>query len=302
MKLSGSGANFGTPPSIRGANVITVTLDGNNSGSGAGDNNESWIASKEVSIDAGDSTTEGAGVVQFGGFRGVAMRLALNQKMAARAMKSISSVYLDAADLPGTVQLTVRDSGQRITIPGGYQGWFPIIASKNMTSYDMDVSIFDIWSTWDNTTGIITPPPGAPYVIRGGVLTGTTVFGKLRMMFTDIDMPAASWPTFNPMVATWIDQSSTIAAGGAYQICMTSPMAVNAGMRYGLLVQNPIAAVEPLYLFFANQGSALLPAIGNSISLAPGKIWREMGHPCSQAVVTIMAATLGHAYIAKELK
>jgi archaellin len=98
---------------------------------------------------------------------------------------------------------------------------------------------------------------------------------------------------------TLTDRSGSITTGGTAQTLA----AVNASRRY-LLVQNPlsattqgIATAESLFINFTTTAVAGEP----SIELAPGDIFVMEGSAVSTELVSVIAATTGHKWTAKEM-
>jgi hypothetical protein len=312
MRIDGSGASLGITPNPRfGADVLRVDVNGAPIGSGVGEDNENWIATANgVTLDAswGSHELENVAFTYLGG-RGTEITVSLTNAMQREGMTAIQSVYIDTVDSPGTMQLVSNSSGQRIVVPGGRQGWFPIISPFPLQNAEFQISFFDQLQS----TQLIGPAIGvyaAPPAIIGNFYNQVErVDGLVRFAFTDIKMPAGSWSAVNPKIATWIDSSGTIAVGGTFQTCgMPSPLASKQGPIHGWMVQNPVTAVEPLYVYPRNvdntpSGASYFPGtINRSIQLAPGEIYSETGFPCHQGAARVMAATAGHPYIIKHLK
>ena len=90
---------------------------------------------------------------------------------------------------------------------------------------------------------------------------------------------------------TLTNRSGTITAGGTAQVLM----AVNASRKY-LLVQNPSAATESLWINFTTAAVESQP----SIELTPGQGFLMEAGFISTEAVSVIAATTGHAFTAKE--
>lgn len=106
---------------------------------------------------------------------------------------------------------------------------------------------------------------------------------------------AAQKMPFNPggtSTATSTDASGTVATGGAFQ----SIIAANSS-RQGCLVQNPVSATEPLYVFFGATANA---TTSNSFSLNPGQsISCNVGGLVLTDNIAVTGATTSHAFTAK---
>lgn len=95
-----------------------------------------------------------------------------------------------------------------------------------------------------------------------------------------------------PDLGALTNRSGTIAVGGTSQ----QIMAANTSRRY-LMVQNPIAASEPLFVNFG----AVASAAATSYELAAGQMI-EFSSPgfIPTGTVNAVAATGAHAFVAKE--
>ncbi len=98
---------------------------------------------------------------------------------------------------------------------------------------------------------------------------------------------------------TLTDRSGSITTGGAAQTLA----AVNASRHY-LLIQNPlsattqgIATAESLFFNFTATSVESEP----SIELAPGDIFTMEGSAISTELISVVAATTGHKWAAKEM-
>lgn len=93
-----------------------------------------------------------------------------------------------------------------------------------------------------------------------------------------------------PSPGTFTNRSGTITTGGTSQTLA----AINTA-RKALLVQNPCAATENLYINFTSAA-----AVGTSFELLPCGSYTSSGNFISTELVTVLAATTGHAFVAKE--
>lgn len=99
---------------------------------------------------------------------------------------------------------------------------------------------------------------------------------------------------------SWIDRSGKVTTGGTSQVVMA-----NNPIRRRLLIQNPVSvtsegigATENLFVNFSSPASSTL---GNSIELIPGGSYDTENGMCPTDQVTIVAATSGHQFLAKEM-
>lgn len=172
-------------------------------------------------------------------------------------------VYVDNADNANAVVITVAGTNQRLTIPAGASGTWPFLCTMQPA--------FTIAST---------PSAGL----------------SVSVILLNVPVPLVSWGPFtvNASISaiaqgTLTDQSGTIALGGTSQTLA----AANANRLY-LYVQNPPDQVEPLYVNFTDAAGADV-----SIELLPGAYWDSKNFVSTEAV-TVVAATTGHPFIAKE--
>ena len=103
----------------------------------------------------------------------------------------------------------------------------------------------------------------------------------------------------SPVQGTLTDRSGSITTGGTAQTLAPA----NTNRRY-LLIQNPlsattqgIATAESLFINFTTTAVAGPP----SIELAPGDIFVMEGFSVSTELVSVIAATTGHKWAAKEM-
>jgi hypothetical protein len=92
-----------------------------------------------------------------------------------------------------------------------------------------------------------------------------------------------------PNNVTSVDQSGTIATGGSYQTAIAAP--TSTPIRQGCLIQNPTTATEVLNVKFGSMAQPFTLLPGSSIGCT-------IGDSVLQDTITVMAATLGHAYAA----
>ena len=121
----------------------------------------------------------------------------------------------------------------------------------------------------ESTTGL----SAAPYVDSSG------------------NLAVAGTVTSVPATGTWTDRSGTIATGGTSQTILAANSA-----RTAWEIQNPPTATENLCFNFTSAASLT----SASICLAPGAIYSEAHGFVSTEAITAIAATTGHAFVAKE--
>lgn len=99
--------------------------------------------------------------------------------------------------------------------------------------------------------------------------------------------PVSATILLPPTTAT--SKGGTITLGGTAQVA-----AVQNGNRRGLILQNPVAAIETL--FFSFSGTATTA----SLSLAPGSALVLDAQSCPTSALSVLAATTGHAFACEE--
>lgn len=90
---------------------------------------------------------------------------------------------------------------------------------------------------------------------------------------------------------SWVNRSSTITLGGTAQTLASANTT-----RCRLVIINPNDATESLWINFTTTAAAASP----SIELQPGGSWTEMGPTCTGELISVYAASTGHAFTAKE--
>jgi hypothetical protein len=132
-------------------------------------------------------------------------------------------------------------------------------------------------------TGIAVPADaGYTGFDSGGNLVGVSASNPLPV-------------TAGTISGTLTDRSGTVTAGGTSQTLA----AINAARKY-ILIENPINAVNGETLFI-NFTSAASTSAAGSIQIAPGgSINLNIGTYITTELITVTAATTGHAFIAKE--
>ena len=104
--------------------------------------------------------------------------------------------------------------------------------------------------------------------------------------------------TTNPVAVTPTDRGGTIATGGTAQ----SIMALNTS-RKGCWIQNPVNATEDLYGSTTSVSPTTTAGTPDDFDLGPGMSWScAQNGQVIQAAVYVIAATTGHAIIAKEVQ
>lgn len=130
--------------------------------------------------------------------------------------------------------------------------------------------------------------------VRSGSATGPVIQTSAREIQFVASSPASnssgSEVIVVPTQGALTDYSGTIASGGTAQ----TAVAANASRRY-LLVQN-VSLTEDLWLNFGVAAVASQP----SILLRPGSSFESSPAFVSTQLVSVIAATTGHAFVVKE--
>jgi hypothetical protein len=114
-------------------------------------------------------------------------------------------------------------------------------------------------------------------------------FGGSGMVATPVD-PAHPMPVGPRGVAvTYVDRSGMIAAGGTAQVAAAANPA-----RQGFFVQN----ISTADLWLSSVGTAL--AGSPSLRIAPGQLYESPAHGVPSTAISIIGATTGQAYVARE--
>jgi hypothetical protein len=88
--------------------------------------------------------------------------------------------------------------------------------------------------------------------------------------------------------ATSTMNNATVTTGGTFQLVLSS-----SGSRKGCMIQNPINAIETLFVFFGGSGYTT----ANSVELAPGaQVSCASGGVILTDAIYVTGATTGHAF------
>lgn len=191
-------------------------------------------------------------------------------------------------------QLAFEDSTHRLVdTPGDGRGIKRLFTRKTLTLGGNDAHY------WTEAVDVATAGGGGAVTIADGAdvaegtttdaadLTGTagTAMSKLRglVQLLNTRVPAKQ--------LTLTDRSGTIAAGATAQ----QLAAANSSRRY-LIIANPITATEALWFNFTTTAVVGSPSIG----LNAGDSFVMEAGPISTEAISVIAATIGHAYTAKE--
>jgi hypothetical protein len=221
--------------------------------------------------------------------------------MRLQGMAFVQSVFIDNSEGLGVLVLRAN-SGQTITVAPCTQGVYPMLVPQGAsTSFEcayIDPESDDVSSV---PSFALSPDLATDFTAGGGVYGFPAAServvrsGRLRFQFADVVMPIAQWNCRNLFTARWLDFSATITAGGAFQTAISANM-----YRKGFIIGNPASQVEPLYVALHQVLAA--DAIINSLTLYPGEHYKETPpEPSHTPRISVMAATLGHPFMAKAL-
>ncbi len=231
-------------------------------------------------------------------FLGFSALVDLTQTMTSLNLQDLQSVFIDNTVNCGYIQLVNESTGQIIFCDAFSQGVFPIFTSPGSRNMVWTVVCCD-------RTNLL----GQVSMIEESLATNANIVvganprdAFVTLMFTDATMPVGMW-TYRSRGCRGYDCSGTIAAGGVFQSPLTTTGTRNVslnttGYRRGFLIQNPLTALEPLYLCLASSVGTPAYTTAMSVALAPGTLYSERGDDAYTGDVWLTAATAGHAYTA----
>lgn len=277
-----------TQRSHRDNNVIQVRLDWNDFQQAVVEQpNPLWF-----------SYDIGSAVAPRRALRGNRAPVDLTQEMTRVNLEDIQSVYVDNSINPGLLQLNNYVSGQTIMVPPYSQGVYPVFSVPGTKSSQWDVITADhLYTAQRPAFGEMSTAATAPVVGASGLVAREAI---ITLIFTDATMPIGTW-TLKHFMAASLDISGVIAVGGAFQaLAAVGPGFVSGAAtinRRGFLIENPITALEPLYVGLND--TYVADALGNAIALVPGERYAERGNDAFAGTLNVMAATAAHAFTAK---
>lgn len=188
----------------------------------------------------------------------------------------VSGIYVDNRSNGNTTAdfvITFPGTGQTINVPPQAQGIFPVIAVQGCKFVATCAAAVFVTVQFLNC-----PVP-------------TTQWGPVSVTITNVNA------NFNPVQITYTDRSGAIVAGGVAQ----QLAAVNAA-RKGIMIINPVSAAsqgiataESIFINFTTAAVVSPP----SIEISPGGSFNP-GNLVSTELISIIAATTGHKFTAKE--
>jgi hypothetical protein len=191
----------------------------------------------------------------------------------------ISGIYVDNRSNGNTTNdfvITFVGTGQTVSVPPGCQGMFPVIAVRGAKFV----------ATCNSAVKVVVQFLNFP--------TPLTQWGPLTVTVSNVTA------NFSPTRGTFTDRSGSITLGNTAQTLA----AVNAN-RNRIMIVNPataasqgIATSESLFINFTS--AAVVNGVG-SIELTPGGSFDNAAGPVSTELISVIAATTGHCFTAKEM-
>jgi len=177
-------------------------------------------------------------------------------------MGQVQAIIIDNTLNAFSMVMTVKGTGQRIFVPAQTELCRPVMSNSRFQA------VFTSTISAALVTAQVLNVPLAPYTY--GPLTANVAASAVTGAYTD--------------------RSGTIAAAGVSQVMM----AANA-LRKGIFIENPTTEIESLWINPNGAATQSQP----SIELAPGGRFEPSSVTTQQ--ITVIAATINHPYIAKEL-
>ena len=216
----------------------------------------------------------------------------MTQLVALGNFKAIQTLYIDNSANNGYAAVFNPAFGQSVSLPPGYQGYFPIltaIGSGNQFAISstgnqiVKVQYLNVFMPWANWAATVTPVPVAnPIPVADAILDGTVAGG--RQLVTAI----------NGAITT-VDGSGTIASGGTAQVLFVANPA-----RRGYRVQNIDGSLPAEAIWINDTGTATVAGAGSYGLAAAASAAYPGGSYDGQSIaaVSIIAATTGHKFTA----
>lgn len=206
---------------------------------------------------------------------GASFKLDLSQIQSQGSIDSVQTLYID--NRANTVNLTAVFglTNQRIDIPGGAQGYIPVLEGNP------PVMVFSVASGTPvvNVQCLNFFVPPYLWFTAGLPIVDLTLAAVIQNGAVNVNA--------NPnTVVNPTDGSGTITAGGTRQ-----PLFVANPTRKRWLLSNPSTATEVLQFSYVSN-------TGGLIDLPPGTTWNEADLSTSGDEVWVVAATTAHAFTA----
>ena len=206
---------------------------------------------------------------------GTEYQLDLSQVQSQGAIDSLQTLYIDNGKSAAALDILMGLTLQQITLPPGAQGYIPILQG-NPPVLKFSVAL---GSPVVNVQLLNFFVPPAVWYTTGLPVDDLTLLGI-------INNGAANVNVFPSTVLAPLDASGTIAAAGVRQQLLP----VNPARKRWILT-NPSTALEVLQFSYVLNTAGL-------IDLVPGETWNESDMSVSGDEIWVVAATMGHAFIA----
>jgi len=209
-------------------------------------------------------------------------------------VKGIQTLFVNNIGNNGPLLVVNPVFNQQISIPAGYQGYFPIMGSPQSGNYFSisstgsgvaQVSFLNVFIQQAIWAGLVSPPSvGAPLAVSDAIIDAMVVAGLFNVRTT-------------PAQVTDTDRSGIIAVGGVSQLLM----AANAS-RKGWQVQNIDSNFSGEALWVNTTGPAQIQQPGSSALAAAASIGFPGGSASGQSSgsIYIIGASTGHMFTATE--
>ena len=209
--------------------------------------------------------------------------LPFNANFSDVGMSNIQGMFVDNRNNNSSASFLFAGTNQTVVCPPLTQGFFPILSIGNQ-------NIFIVGTSAGNVQVQVQLLNTEVYAALWNA-TNPTITGTVTVNGTVITQPQTSYYT---------DRSGSIAVANTSQT-----LTVANGARKRLFIQNPytaagqnIGAAESLFINFT---SAAGVNTGASIELLAGQSFDTGQGPVTTELVTVIATTAGHRYIAKEM-
>lgn len=235
------------------------------------------------SVKTGDAACEGrksiTTIIDFS--IGLTFRLDLTQiQQMQNWIRSVQCLYVDNLDNTVAKTITMGVTNQRITVPAGAQGYFPILQtnppvlqfqSENADTLKIQILNFFLppamWGVNGSIAGVVET--------SDAILDSTVTSGFVNTKTNPVDITPA-------------DDSGSIAAANTPQLAIAANPT-----RKRFTIFNPDTATETLYMRWGSAAAGPIPIL-------PGGGWDESGTSCVQDAIYLEAATIGHDFTAYE--
>lgn len=247
-----------------------------------------------VAVDTGKPPTHGSKAIPitYDFSQGASWNTDLSLLKQQGKIGSVQSVFIDNSQNNQTVTITMTGLGQRISVPAGYQGIFPVFVT--------DKPVFTVDSAGNGIATIAFSNAHQNAAMWATSPSQVNVSGTIATTNAALD-PTVSGNRINttskPAVIAYTDRSGTVAAAGVSQ----QLLAANAN-RVGFIVMNIDAVNQEDMGINLTGGAASIGAAGTLTLAASG----GAGYPggsfqgAGTGAITVVAATAGHKFTCVE--